>query len=161
MKVIGIDPGLKGYIVELDLDTRTARCMRLPWRYDVRLNSRHIATSFNMMEANIIVIEKVGPDPKWGRSNIWSFARGVGEILQFASHFPYLEVHPKTWQKSAHAGIKLAVTTKEKTLCAFQQRNPDHPFEKLDHNLCDAYFLACHGLGALDKLNNWMFEELP
>jgi len=69
MKIIGVDPGKKGCLVELDINEKTARWMNLPWREDKLLNHALLRNNFDFSEAHYIYIEKVTPNKLFGLSN--------------------------------------------------------------------------------------------
>ena len=142
MKVIGIDPGKTGWWCLLDSETRIASASKLPFREDGILDLEAMPTDFN-----VAYVEKVHVNSAFMPSApAFVFGVAVGQILAWVSAYRYVHVTPVAWQKRAFAGITKTKEKKSQSKEAFAKLNPKQPFKKLDHNMCDSFLIAEHGL---------------
>jgi actin-related protein len=93
------------------------------------------------------VLEDVNQDPTWGASQNWSLGSCKSLFEQVFADFkiPFTLVHPKTWQKEMHQGVKIvylpmtaaqkrkgrkngSVDTKTTSLIAAQRLMPEFNF---------------------------------
>ncbi len=108
MKILGIDPGLKGGIVILDTEALTATVFRMPVnevkKGKKKKNVYDIVRVFASIPEGIYksFMEQVGAMPGQGVSSTWRFAEGVG-ILKSAVYARTGElatpVTPQKWKK--------------------------------------------------------------
>lgn len=144
MKLIGIDPGSEGAIVELDLTEKIAKWMKLPWREDDLLDEFKIREHFDFNEAHYIYIEKVSPNKLFGCSNFTFGMNFMAVLSMIGQRYPYSLVSPKNWQKRFNSAPKPNETAKQRTKAAFRKMNPNFGIiEKSEHEgLIDAFFIA-------------------
>lgn len=144
MKLIGIDPGKKGSIVEIDTEEKTARYMALPYWENKLLDYSELNLHFNLSSADYIYCEEVGPMKIWGITNNWAFAFNYSAVLHWLQGHPFQLVRPKRWQADAHKGIgKDFGTAKEKSALAFSRLCPSFgKIAKGDDGIIDAFFIA-------------------
>lgn len=161
MKLIGIDPGLKGAIAELNVLTKLCRWMKLPWREDGILDARVIRSIFDLDGAGYIYVEKLSPMPAWGTKN-FSFGYNYGQVRQMLEEYPYELVAPGTWQRSMISCPK-AGKTKEMAASSFRKMNPNFgKITKDEHEgLIDAFFIGYFGgkTNCVIMPTNWEFCE--
>lgn len=147
MKLIGVDPGKHGAIVELDVREKLCRWMRLPWREDDLLDEYTIKNNFDFSEANYIYIEKVTPNKLFGCSN-FTFGFNYSAVLSMVGQaFPYSLVSPKAWQRKFNGNTDNEKAAKLRTASSFRKMNPS--FEAIvrskHEGLIDAFFIAYYG----------------
>lgn len=142
MRVLGIDPGMSGYFVELDTVEKTARYSAMPIRPDDNLDSVVIAERFSLGSYDIIVIEDVGVNPIWGKKALFNFGYNVGQLQLIVSQFPHIAVKSSEWKRFLGLMVKKGEDPKGPSAELFTRLNPQHGFRKLNHNLVDAYMLA-------------------
>jgi hypothetical protein len=163
MIITAIDPGKTGFLVELNSDTKTAKTMRLPFRPDEILCYRTIRANFDLKTADMVILEKVSANPRWGTSACLTFGKTVGQIQMLISTANFFEISSKTWQKVMHLGFSDSMESKEKSLAAFYRINPDYPTKpKPDHNMIDAFLMADYGLrkNGVMVSQEWRFEHV-
>lgn len=109
-KIFGaIDPGKQGIIV---FDDKWYPIPVIGKGYDHNKVSEMFANiKATMDETNTkihFVLEDVNQDPTWGASQNWSLGGCMSMFKQVFADFkiPYTPVHPKTWQKEMHQGVK-------------------------------------------------------
>lgn len=108
--IFGIDPGCSGAIVALNDDGTMHRHIPMPvMKADTdkrsRIDGAQIADFFreHLGVKCTAAIEHVGPMPKDGVTNAFTFGHGTGIIegvLQ-AFEIPYTKVRPQAWKKGA------------------------------------------------------------
>jgi len=143
MKLIGVDPGGKGAIAEIDVYERICRWMNLPYRDDGVIDSFYLKSCFDLGSAHYIHLEKVRAMKIWGVVNCFAFGRYFGMTQQLLSDYPYELVEPKKWQAVMHGRSDAALTAKERTKSAFVKMNPCFGQIKTSHEgLIDAFGIA-------------------
>lgn len=141
MKLIGIDPGSKGAIVEIDTNEKTCRYMKLTFRHDEILDCSFIKQFFSFASADFIYCEQIHGMKIWGVSNNFRFGGIYWMVRMMISGYPYSIVTPQEWQKVAHQGMKrVAGEAKKRTKEAFVRLNPSSDLR--DTDVMDAYFIA-------------------
>jgi hypothetical protein len=142
MKLIGIDPGAHGALVELDVNEKMARWIKLPWREDGVMDDDMIYDNFSLIQAHYIYLEKVTPNKLFGCSN-FSFGKNFGHCLDLIKRYPYTLVSPRAWQRRFNGNVE-EKTAKLRTKSSFRKMNPS--FGKIIVNqhegLIDAFFIA-------------------
>lgn len=112
MKVVGIDPGNAGGIVEL-VNGQVANRMPMPVREvpvagrrtkkRTVLDEERIAAFLRERRPDVVVIEDVHALPGQGVSSMFAFGLGKGVLQGVCAGLgiTYVLVPPRTWQKSA------------------------------------------------------------
>ena len=161
MKIIGIDPGFKGCIVELDTLTRTARYLDLPFRTDKIINFHKVKGAFDFDDASMIYLEHVHGRGGWGASQVFTFGANYGQVLGFLYDKQHTLLNPKAWQKIAHFGT-LSEGPKLKSWESFQRLNPNSGITKTKDGLIDAFHIARYGLFYYHAKfkDDWKFTKL-
>jgi hypothetical protein len=80
----------------------------------------------------------------------------------YLSYYSHNLVAPSTWQRNIHMGCE-GITTKEKTMSAFDKINPSFGGIKSSQNgLSDAFFIARYGLSPLHGKfrDDWNFINM-
>lgn len=145
MKLIGIDPGSKGCILELDISAKICRYMTIPYREDGIVDGFKVRYSFNFGTAHYIAVEQVQSNPIFGHKNNFAFGGYYKAILQLIEAYPYELFTPQKWQSYAHNKQNKSdfKDAKERTAAAFRRFNPN--FDETQHKadgLKDAFFIA-------------------
>jgi len=161
LKIIGIDPGFKGCIVELDSDTRTARCLDLPYRTDKIINFFKVNECFDFNRASMIYLERVRGRGGWGATQVFTFGTNYGQVLGFLYDKQHTLLEPKEWQKIAYFGT-FEKDTKLRSWESFQKLNPNSGITKSKDGLIDAFHIARYGLFYYHAQfkDDWKFEKL-
>lgn len=161
MKILGIDPGFKGAIVELDSESHKGRFLNLPYRTDKVLEFDKIKSAFDFRSIDMIFLEMVQGRTIWGADKIFTFGCNYGQILGFLYDKPHNLVSCKTWQKIAHFGCRLE-DPKDKSREAFDRLNPKAQIKKSYDGMVDAFHIARYGLFIYHVTfhDNWEFEQL-
>jgi len=162
MKIIGIDPGAKGCIVELDSKSQTARYLNIPYRFDGIIAFDIINAQFDYLRhVDHILLEKVGGRCGWGASQTFKFGVNYGQVLGYLWDRPHSLVAPKTWQGLAHAGTTMG-SPKDRSRMAFVKLNPAPKVRAKDDGLIDAFHIARWGLRHFrqDFTDHWTFINL-
>ena len=161
MTVIGIDPGLDGYVslvVGGDTDCQPTPTLRVgkggKRDYDVA-GMRRILLQWatEMGKPNIAVLEKQQAFPGQGVSSTFSTGRGFGlwEGLVAGLGMPYTVVHAKTWQAKLLRDIP-GDDTKGRSIIAASRLFPGVDLRKTPqcrkphHGKADSLLLAKYGL---------------
>lgn len=162
MRIIGIDPGKKGWICELDTLTQIARHAPIPYREDGILCKKTFSRLFDLSKQSMIILEKVSGDPRWGSSASMTFGKVVGYIELMISDYPFRAISPRTWQADLHRGYSDSMDSKEKSLAAFRRLNPNYfSSKKPDHNMIDSFLIAEYGLRSIGVISKeWSFERV-
>ena len=165
MKILSIDPGRTGFLVELNSDTKTARTMPIPFRRDEIVCYRQIRENFDLKSADLIILEKVSVQPKWSSMASMTFGKTVGQLQMLLSAFSFAEVSSRTWQKVMHLGFSDNMKPKEKSEAAFYRLNPDYVRgkRKPSHDMIDAFLIAAYGLKTtgVNIQGGWTFDHIP
>ena len=148
MKVIGIDPGMKGGIAILDTETNQMKAVPTPL-IGKEIDYRRVHEALTFYEPSIIVIEKVHAMPGQGVTSMFNFGLGYGALvaLSTVSTARLVLVTPQMWKKYVLAG-----TNKDKD-AAIQFCNHTYPNVNLILPRCrnahdgmtDAIYLAHYG----------------
>jgi len=146
LRVLGIDPGISGYFVELDTAEKAARYSPMLIRPDGNLDSNAISDKFSFGSYDMIVIEDVSVNPLWGKKSIFNFAYNVGQLQLIVSQFPHIAVRSNAWKKALGLMVTKGKDPKGPSAELFIRLNPFHGFKKPNHNLIDAYMLAHYAL---------------
>lgn len=95
--IVGIDPGSKGAVAFLDLQSEKATVMDMPRDEDALVD---ILGRFKD-RIGLVAIERQQSFPKQGVRSTFSLARHYGILLGIlkALKLPYEEVSPRQWQK--------------------------------------------------------------
>lgn len=163
MKILAIDPGAKGVIIELDSDTVTARYMKMPVRADKIICQDALRDRFDLGSMDFITIEKISPNPKWASNATFEFGKTIGQLLAFVGDYQFTEIHPRRWQKQMLANLPTLPDPKARAKAAFQRLNPKYPNGKIDDNLVDAFLIAAYALQnarAYSAPAGWTFTDV-
>lgn len=99
MKIVGVDPGLKGGIAFIGNDG------------DSEVIPMASALDFGLFlrqhDPDHVYIEKAHAMPAQGTVSMFSYGKGVGKLLGVIEFLmiPYTEVTPQSWKKMALAGM--------------------------------------------------------
>lgn len=160
--VLGIDPGIQGYMVILDLESRAViDSYGLQFLPDGQFDAVACYTWLsNIVKSHNAVITRCRLEAVhaiFGASakSTFQFGRCVGALEAFLtlSNIPFKPVPPKTWQKVLWEGIRPIVKggkvdTKATSLSAATKLFPQHDFRRsprcknMDDNKVDATLLA-------------------
>ena len=105
MKIIGIDPGMKGGIAILNTESNHMRAVPTPL-IGKEIDYRMLHETLTAYEPNIIVIEKVHAMPGQGVTSMFNFGLGYGALVALAtvSTARVVLVTPQMWKKHVLAG---------------------------------------------------------
>lgn len=142
-RIIGIDCGANGAIVQLDLKEQTAHYLKIPYRDDGLIDYRIIEESL-MLHNAFFFVEKLHGRGGWSSSVTFKLGENYGKMLQCLSAYGFTLVEPQQWQKTAHDGTVMAKKPKDRTKEAFVRLQP-HAGIKHD-GVIDAFFIARYGL---------------
>ena len=161
MKIIGIDPGSKGSIVELDSTTGEARYLDIPYRLDKIIDFNQVKAAFDFTETTMIFLEHVRGRSGWGATQVFTFGCNYGQILGFLYDKPHNLISPKTWQKIAHFGCCSGIP-KLMSRESFQRLNPKSKVKKSQDGLIDAFHIARYGMFAYHAKfkDDWEFIKV-
>ena len=167
MKIIGIDTGEKGAIVQIDCKHKTAVCMRLPYKTDGLLNVDVVHKYYTLSAADFICVERVTPDPKFGAKSAWTFSGYYHMALMMVGDYQYFTAHPKTWQKEIHGDLRKdkCYTAKQRSLHIFNAMYPNQTVVKhKDDGIIDAIHIArfCgihHGIEVPTELKFYLIDK--
>lgn len=163
MICIGIDSGAQGCLCELDVEEKTARYLKIPYRDDGVINGFKIERAFEgFANAHKVVIEKVQGRGGWGATQCFSMGKNYGMLLGLLHHVPITLVQPSTWQKRIHKGIH-GTTAKDRSAAVFASLNPSFgSIKKSDNGLIDAFLIARWALDEARIIyrDDWTFIDL-
>ena len=145
MKIIGIDPGSKGSIVELNSETNEARYLDLPYRQDKIIDFDQVKKAFDFNTVTMIYLEYVRGRSGWGATQVFTFGCNYGQVLGFLYDKPHTLVGPKAWQKIAHFGCSSGIP-KLMSRESFIRLNPHSDIKKSQDGLIDAFHIARFGM---------------
>lgn len=160
MKLIGVDPGGKGAIAEIDVNEKIVRWLDLPYREDGVIDDYLVNSLFDLGSAHYIYLERVCAMKVWGVSNCFSFGRYFGLAQQMLSKYPYELVEPKKWQKIFHGRVDSVMTAKDRTKSSFAKMNPNFgPIKSSHAGLVDAFGIAYYAGKSNNVVmpNNYLF----
>lgn len=153
--VIGIDPGITGAVVVLNVDGSlefASRCPSIPTgqgnkrEFDWDKMRGCIAPySFLAGKTSRCVIELVGARPDQGVTSMFNFGTGYGIWIGIAcSHLlPITRVRPQRWQREMLDGFPKGKATKASAVRVAKSLWPDIPIRvKDDWGIADAALIA-------------------
>ena len=122
MRVIAIDPGMRGGVALLDTHADSLLATPLPY-IGKDLDYRRLHQAIQVADPHIIVIEKVHAMPNQGVTSMFNFGMGYGSVVALASvsKARLVLVPPQVWKKHVLAG-----TSKDKD-AAIQFCNQTYP----------------------------------
>jgi hypothetical protein len=154
MKISGIDPGTKGYVVTVDTMSEMA------WKYRLRFDAQGLLNYGDFVDGfldnhnpDLILLEKVNGREGWGATQTFSFGYVYGQLhlaIKLGTR-PYRLVSPQTWQKEMHKGISPKLKPKTRSEIAYQQMFPHDPVpiasraKKRNDNITDSLLIAAYG----------------
>ena len=152
MRIIGIDPGLDGGIAILTEHGVEAH----PMPTSVMNSSRReidvcrLDALFDLYPSyDLVVIENVQSDPKFGSASSFTFGKGFGAALAVIQlrGLPHLRVRPQEWKATVLAGTD---KSKEAAIAHVQRLYPTLNLilpgkRKPSHDLAEAVCLARYG----------------
>jgi hypothetical protein len=143
IRLIGIDPGKAGAIVEILVEERVVRWMKLPYMEHGLLDSRYVKKNFELCLASYIYVEKLSPNKMFGCSN-FAFGGSYNSCLDLVKYYPFSLVSPMTWQHRLTGSSRTKIPPKIRAASAFRKMNPN--FQKIvktqHEGLIDAFFIA-------------------
>jgi hypothetical protein len=170
MRIIGIDLGKEGYIVELDSDSKLARALKMPLCPDGTVDSDLILSLFAFKRVDWIITEQMNIPPNFGAASAYKFGWHCGQWTQILKGTRFKQLSAVTWQKIMHEGFTGDFhDSKKRSVAAFYRLNPYFKSptkwgrrKTIDHNFADAFLIASFGLLRLGvSLNiNWDFVFL-
>jgi hypothetical protein len=170
MRIIGIDLGKEGYIVELDSEAKTARALRMPICPDGTVDSDLIFSLFGLKRVDCIITEQMNIPPTFGAASAFKFGWHCGQWANILKGTRFKQLSAVTWQKIMHEGFTSDFKdSKKRSTAAFYRLNPYFKSppkwgrrKAIDHNFADAFLIASFGLLRLGvSLNiNWNFVFL-
>lgn len=103
--ILGIDPGQKGALAFLGTESYHLYGVEDMPPFTGSALGAAIADLIDAWSPDTITaawVEKVGPDPRWGKPALWKFAEGYGAILGAlgARGIPVHHVAPGVWKKA-------------------------------------------------------------
>lgn len=119
MRILAIDPGVKGAIALYEQDNFSLACTVQSWP----LTLDELRSTSLMCDK--IIVEKLIPLPKDTPTTAWQLARTVGWI-EYALHDDpdVIWVRPADWQAWAWKGVNHDIDTKARTNIAFHNKFP-------------------------------------
>lgn len=145
MLIIGIDPGKKGAIVEIDVRQKWVRWMKLPYREDGLLITKKLKDYFDFRNAGRIALEEVCYIKGCNGQATFSFGESYGKVKQMLEEYPFELVRPQAWHKRIN-GAKDGDErdTKTRSKATFIRMNPDFGKIVKEHHegMIDAFFIA-------------------
>lgn len=144
MRILGIDPGAKGWWCLIDSDKKMSYGEPLPFCENNILITDEMPNDFD-----VSYIEKIHINAKFmPASSAFKFGLSVGQLLCWlAQKKCWYEVSPKTWQASAFIGSTTNKEIKSISTSQFVKLNPEYRTKsKINHNMSDAFHIANYGL---------------
>jgi hypothetical protein len=147
MKIIGIDSGKYGSIVELDITNVICHFLPMPWREDGMCPYTLIRRVIDFDNAAYIGFEKVQTGPQFGGAN-FKFGAHYQAGLQLLEPYPYDTFTPQRWQGRMH-GTKTKGdqrTAKDRSAAVFRRMNPHFKMKmnnkEVGEGMRDAFLIA-------------------
>lgn len=153
--VIGIDPGITGAVVVLNMDGSLVTASRCPSTPTGKGSKREFdwdgmrkliePCSFLAGKQSRCAIELVGPMPKQGVTSMFNFGRGYGIWIGIVcSHLMSMTfVKPRRWQDEMLDGYPKGKATKQSAVLVAKSLWPDIPIQKkVDWGIADAALIA-------------------
>lgn len=161
MIYLGIDNGIGGALAVYDSEANTMETFVMPvvkvQKAKGNKNEYNIPAIiewFNQFNHSVkmVTLEKAQPFPGQGAVSMFSIGRGFGimEGILAGMRFPYMVVHPKTWQKKMFEGVA-HTDTKQASILVAQRLFPGVKFiasdkaTKLHNGMSDAALMAYYG----------------
>lgn len=167
MRIIGIDLGKEGYIVELNTDTKLVRALKMPLCPDSTVDEDLILSLFVLKKADYIITEQMNIPPTFGAASAFKFGWHCGQWVNILKGTRFKQLSAATWQKIMHEGFTGDFKdSKKRSIAAFYRLNPRFKFPTkwgrkrvIDHNFADAFLMASFALTRLGiSLNiDWDF----
>lgn len=153
--VIGVDPGITGAVVVLNMDgglEAACVCPSIPTGvgnkrdYDID-GMRRLIEPYSLLagKQSRCAVELVGPMPKQGVTSMFNFGMGYGIWKGIiTSHLMQMTlVKPKRWQDEMLAGYPRGDAVKQSAVRVAKARWPDIPIKlKKDWGIADAALIA-------------------
>jgi hypothetical protein len=160
MKIIAIDPGKTGYVVELDNREQTCKYLLMPMTRGGMLDYGKLDRSFPD-KPTMHFIEKVSGRAGWGAGNIFVFGYNTGLITAWLYDKPYTLILPQTWQKLAHMGTD-DDNPKIRSYQSFKRLNPSSDIKASKDGLIDAFHIARYGMFQYGVMfaDDWNFVRM-
>lgn len=141
MKVIGIDPGIKGGIAILDND-KLVEVVNMPE------TAKDVCSFLKKHSDGIAYLEELGGMPKMSGTSMFKLGRGYGnlEMALLANEIRTIKVRPQKWEKFYSLGTKAKAggyTAWKRVLKAKAQEL--FPNTKVTLVNCDALLIAWYG----------------
>lgn len=98
MRIIGIDPGLKGALALIE-DGKLVEVVDIE-ASDSRINAAYLAAVIQRWQPDFAVCESVTARPGQGVTSMFTFGHGLGTITAVLATLcvPYLLIRPQVWQ---------------------------------------------------------------
>jgi hypothetical protein len=167
VRIIGIDLGKDGYIVELDSEKKLVRALAMPLCPDATVDSQLINSYFSLQSADYIITEQMNIPPTFGAASAFKFGWHCGQWSQILKGTRYKQLPAVRWQKIMHEGFTSDFhDSKKRSIAAFYRLNPHFKYPKIwgrkrviDHNFADAFLIALFALMRLGISHhiNWQF----
>lgn len=150
---MAIDPGLKGGLVLIESSQIIAAIAMPTLASGKVMDNETIAKWIHKQKPDRVYLEKVQAMFRASASSTFSFGRNLGAIqgILSALQIPYLQVHPKTWQKLCHDGVEKKFDPKHRSAVAAARLFPGFDFtmgdgRKIYHDgVVDAALIAYYG----------------
>ena len=165
MNIIGVDPGLDGFVACLDFDGKVLWIEPTPIvnlskkgtkrDYDVAgMRTLLTRSPIDMADSILVVIEKQQAYPKQGVASSFTGGKGYGIWIGLVAgmQYPYSIVTPRKWTDKLYQGMA-GDKAKGKSIIKAGQlfpkvdlRGSEHPNSKPNHNKSDSLLIAWYGL---------------
>lgn len=165
MKIIGIDPGLKGALALID-DGKLVEVVDIE-ASDSRINAAHLVAQLRRWMPEFAVCELVTARPGQGVTSMFTFGHALGSITAVlaALQIPYLLIRPQIWQShfeiqsssSAKAEHKREIADRAEAL--FPGAPLYGPRGALKDGRSDALLLACYAHDQLSSMHPDAFRD--
>ena len=171
MRIVGIDPGLKGGITVLDFDTKQAIVYRMPTEERKISGKKKIQNVYSIPKVfeaipvcDGVFMERVGAMPGQGVSSTWRFAEGYGllkaAIYARTGHIATL-VGPTTWKRHFELSDDKTLS-RTRALELFPKAAPQWKTKRakiLDEGVTESALIAAYGAIVVHDLNPEFFCE--
>lgn len=165
MRIIGIDPGLKGALALIE-DGKLVEVVDIE-ASDSRINAVHLVALLRRWMPEFAVCELVTARPGQGVTSMFTFGHALGSITAIlaALHIPYLLIRPQIWQSyfeiqspsSAKAEHKREIADRAETL--FPGAPLYGPRAALRDRRSDALLLASYAHDQLSGMHPDAFRD--
>lgn len=150
MIVVGIDPGLQGYVAVLNDGGYEPMLMPLAKNGEIDLMMlKHLFQEFPI---DIVYLEQQHPRPGNSASSMFTIGKNYGKLLAIIELYgkPLVIVSPVTWQKGIIIGKRDKNQIKDVVAKVITDRYPNCIVHKrtgaIDYNKTDALGIAFYGL---------------